>query len=134
MENKRKIKPLMKKLLGGALFAGLFILNIMVFVQSEDDSGALSLSTLKAYALSGNSGEDGSGSGDACHGCKTGLTCIEGTCVQLQRVITRTCTITFFCWSTLTNKTANGLQLGCEPFPTGSTECIPVECDAQDPC
>ncbi|MGY4383392.1 hypothetical protein ACVWYN_000411 [Pedobacter sp. UYP24] len=139
MENQKKSKSLLMKVLGGALFAGLFILNVMVFVQSDDDSGVLSLSTLKAYALSGSSGDDGSGSsgsgsGDSCNGCPAGQSCVEGLCVVKEKATSTSCTESFFCWKTLSSKTAYGHKTTCPSSATGSTNCAATNCDAVDPC
>lgn len=51
------------KVLGGITFLTLFILNSMMTIKSDQDSGLLSLATLKAWATA-DPGEGGGGSGE----------------------------------------------------------------------
>lgn len=56
MKKNEKTMSLAAKLIVGAAFLGLFVLNVFTFV--EKDGSGLSLESLKAYAQSGGSGSE----------------------------------------------------------------------------
>lgn len=60
---KNKKTALTAKVIGTMAFLSVFILNIMVFVQKDGKSGALSFKSLKAHAQSNGTGEGASGWG-----------------------------------------------------------------------
>jgi hypothetical protein len=53
---KAKANLMTKKLLGGIIFLAVFVLNIVLFIQS--DQGSISIKTLKAYASTGGTNNE----------------------------------------------------------------------------
>jgi hypothetical protein len=56
MKKQNKSIGLVTRLFGGAMFLGVFMLNIVLFVQSNN--GGLSIETLKAYAQTGGTNNE----------------------------------------------------------------------------
>jgi len=131
MKNQNNKGRLIAKVLGGLLFLGVFIFNVMVFVQNDKSTGNLSFASLKAFAQTGGSGS-GSGSGGCGSGCSAGYACVNGVCRALETPQTEPCTKKKSC-GVFSSVTTYGNEQNCKIDSGGSATCKKIACDAANP-